>query len=150
MAEKRLGPLLIMALLAALLLAFSANAALTTAETLDEFFDRVSDGEVTEACEMFAEDAVLMNDLNDQSYAGMAQIEAVLEKWQRPGRRYDIVAISAEDSESVRFVVDVSDDGIVLTELRMSANVQNGLIDNMVVDGIRIIHFPYPARNPSS
>ena len=149
MSEKKSLLLLSLVISLTLALALGVHAGLTSAPAVDSLFAQISAGDLEKTQALFAEDAVYTNKLTGRSCDGFAEIEEDLASWQHPGRRYDIVAVT-EVGDGVQVMVEVSDHGIVWAMERMTAELSDGLIQSLELDGIRLLNFPYKASDANS
>lgn len=142
MSTKKMLYLLSLVVLLVLALTVVVHADLISMLAVDSLFAQISTGNLQQTGDLFAQDAVFNNKLTGRSCEGFAEIVADLTPWQRPGRNYDIVSVT-EEGDTVKFVVEVSDHGIVWATQRMTAELSDGLIQNLELDGIRLLSFPY-------
>jgi hypothetical protein len=143
--------LLLLSFVFLLVLAFAAmvHADLTSMLAVDSLFAQISAGDLQQTQDLFAEDAVFTNKLTGRSCEGFAEIAVDLTPWQHPGRAYEIISMT-EDGDTVKFVVEVSDHNVVWASQRMTAELNDNLIQNLELDGIRLLSFPYKKVGDSS
>jgi hypothetical protein len=126
-----------------LILTSIVQAGVAPVTAIDTLVAEVNSDSLEEAMDMFAEDAVFTNELIGRSYVGKEEIEATLDEWQRPGRAFEIVALSM-DGDTVEVTLDISDRGIVWGQQRMRAQVTDGLIGDLALTQIRLSFVPVP------
>lgn len=127
--------------LTALLLVTVVSARMMPRLAHAEFFDEMSATEVESASALFAEDAVINNNLTGDSYAGQAAISPLLESWVNDSRSYEVVAESS-DGDTTFMIVEVSDQGFVWAQMRMTAQIDDGLIQSLDIQDIRLTYWP--------
>jgi ketosteroid isomerase-like protein len=143
MSKKRVSAVVIVMALLFLIFASIVQAGVAPVTAIDTLVAEVNSDSLDEAMAMFAEDAVFTNQLIGRSYVGKEEIETVLGAWQRPGRAFEIVALSM-DGDTVEVTLDVSDHGVVWGQQRMRAQVTDGLIGDLALTQIRLSFVPVP------
>lgn len=143
MSKKRVSAVVIVMALLFLIFAGIVQAGVAPVTAIDTLVAEVNSDSLDEAMAMFAEDAVFTNQLIGRSYVGKEEIETVLGAWQRPGRAFEIVALSM-DGDTVEVTLDVSDHGVVWGQQRMRAQVTDGLIGDLALTQIRLSFVPVP------
>lgn len=143
MSKKRVSAVVIVMALLFLIFAGIVQAGVAPVTAIDTLVAEVNSDSLDEAMDMFAEDAVFTNQLIGRSYVGKEEIETVLGAWQRPGRAFEIVALSM-DGDTVEVTLDVSDHGVVWGQQRMRAQVTDGLIGDLALTQIRLSFVPVP------
>jgi ketosteroid isomerase-like protein len=150
MSVKRI----VLPLSAVLLLVLISLSAIQAAEfaspsVVDALFLELSAGDIADAAALFAEDAVLTNQLTGRSYEGIAEIEQLLAGWHHRGRIYDVVSTST-DGDTVLITVDVSDQGFIWARKQLAAEVDGGKIRSLDLVDIRLALFPMRWRDDGS
>ncbi len=127
--------------LTALLLVTVVSARMMPTLAHTEFFEEISAAEVESASALFAEDAVINNNLTGDSYAGQAAIAPLLESWVNDSRSYEVVTESS-DGDTTSMIVEVSDQGFVWAQMHMTAQIDDGLIQNLDIQDIHLTYWP--------
>ena len=102
----------------------SAQASVQPIVTVDSFFTALNAGDLTAAVAVFTPDATATL-ARGETYGGQAEIAALVQLMEHPGRHYEIVQARMAD-DTVSFTVEVSDQGVRWGEATIVAEVQAG------------------------
>ena len=141
MRAKTRVPFLSVVVLSVLMLVSVVYAGLMPEMAVNAVFDDISAADVDEAVAMFAPEAIVSNNLINRSYEGPDEIGELLQTWAHDERRYEIVSRDVT-GDSVSMTVEVSDRGMAWARIRMTAEVTDGLIQNLEVQDVRLMYWP--------